>query len=170
MNNKELKGFTLIELLIVVLIIGILATIALPQYRRAVSKARAAEALTILRSIIDAEQRYYLINGKYTIRFSDFDITFPGVSTGSNSYADTWDINGRITIHLRNDGGAEWGAVFVTNAVAMRSEFRTGKIYCTANSDPKGDDICSTYGPKTPASTAVFCQSNSPNICYGPVN
>jgi type IV pilus assembly protein PilE len=163
------KAFTLIELLVVVLIIGILAAIALPRYQRAVLKARAAQSLILIRSVLDAEQRYYLINGKYTIRFSDFDITFPGVSTGSNSYADTWDINGRITIHLRNDGGPEWGVVNAgANTLAMRVVFNNGKIYCTAYpSDPAGLDVCSTYAPKA-AGTVQFCNSN--NICYGPIN
>jgi len=59
------KGFTLIELLVVVLIIGILAAIALPQYTKTVEKSRAAEALLNLKAITDAAQRYYLLNGSY---------------------------------------------------------------------------------------------------------
>ncbi len=57
MSKKEAKkGFTLIELLVVVLIIGILASVALPQYNLAVEKSRATEAWVILKSINDAQK------------------------------------------------------------------------------------------------------------------
>ena len=54
------RGFTLLEILLVVVIIGVLATLALPMYTRARERAKGAEAMVMLGRLIDAEKMYYL--------------------------------------------------------------------------------------------------------------
>ena len=71
------SGFTLIELLVVVLIIGILASIAVPQYQKAVDRAEATEAVTQGRALVDAQVRYYLANGNTTLDLDNLDIEIP---------------------------------------------------------------------------------------------
>ena len=76
MKNKNscIRGFTLIELLVVVLIIGILAAIALPQYQKAVEKARLAKLMPMVQLIYQAEEVYHLSSGKYTADLPDLDV------------------------------------------------------------------------------------------------
>ena len=54
------KGFTLLELLVVVLIIGMLAAIALPQYRKVVEKSKLSDALITGKSMRESVERYFL--------------------------------------------------------------------------------------------------------------
>ena len=77
-------GFTLIELLVVVLIIGILAAIALPQYEKAVERSRAAEALTMVSAIAKANDVYKMTTGNYTSDISVLDIQIPGEDISFN--------------------------------------------------------------------------------------
>ncbi|MBO5011117.1 MAG: prepilin-type N-terminal cleavage/methylation domain-containing protein [Elusimicrobiaceae bacterium] len=78
MNNSYTsasgRGFTLIELLVVVLIIGILSAVALPQYTKAVEKARLSEALSNIKTMQDNIDLYLLENGGFpsgSVKYKD---------------------------------------------------------------------------------------------------
>ena len=80
-NNN--KGFTLIELLVVVLIIGILAAMAMPQYFKAMERSRMTEAVTMLASIAQAQQRKYMQINAYAKNYSGLDVAPKGASAGN---------------------------------------------------------------------------------------
>ena len=74
-------GFTLIELLVVVLIIGILASVAMPQYDKAVKKARLTKVIPLVKTLANAEEVFYMSNGHYTNNVSELDVDMPAGGT-----------------------------------------------------------------------------------------
>ena len=94
------KAFTLIELLVVVLIIGILAAIALPQYQKAVNKARFVQLQTAMDSLEKSNEIYRLANGKYAENFSSFETPAAGCSPqGTIRFTCPWG-----TCYIYNNG------------------------------------------------------------------
>ena len=77
-NMSRLGGFTLIELLVVVLIIGILAAMALPQYFKAVERSRMTEAVTLMDSVAKAQRRKFLQTNSYVRDFRGLDVSPKG--------------------------------------------------------------------------------------------
>ena len=82
--KKNNRAFTLIELLVVVLIIGILAAVALPQYQKAVEKTRFTNMITAARAIDQARNVYYLAENTSAFDFELLDIELPGCSLSEN--------------------------------------------------------------------------------------
>ena len=78
-------GFTLIELLAVVLIIGIMTSIALPQYRRSITRAEAMEAMVNLRTIFDSAKRYKSVHSEAPTKLKGLDIAFFDATSDDNA-------------------------------------------------------------------------------------
>ena len=75
-------GFTLIELLVVVLIIGILAAVAVPQYQKAVARSRIAAFLPIVKNLYEQKQMFYMSNGRYPANIDEIETIPSGFRKG----------------------------------------------------------------------------------------
>lgn len=139
-------GFTLIELLVVVLIIGILAAIALPQYQRTVEKSRAMKAVVAVRALKDAQEVYYMSNGLYAPGFDGLDIEVTQDLQEFDWSVATF-INGRFAAY-----NSDKKYFIVTSGDFRNDGGRAGILYCCPGSE-ESIKLCQSLSGGVPADT-----------------
>ena len=95
-HRRNDRGMTLIELMIVVVVVAVLASIALPSYRQYVLRSHRVEAKSALLNVAAAQEKFYLQNNTYTddltgappdgLGIPDFDADTAGVQTENRWY------------------------------------------------------------------------------------
>ena len=167
--DERRGGFTLIELLVVVLIIGILSAIALPQYTKAVARSRMAGLITLASSVAQAEQRYFMANGEFTVNAEELDLSLPaGFSKTRNDPEITNYSDGttRIVFYKDGEGGGPRVSVHHTKVPSFvlwgfdpdGSEGKRCGVEKDSSQKELGVSICATYGE--------FWTENSKYIYY----
>ena len=164
---KKKQAFTLIDLLVVVLIIGILASVALPQYQKAVDKARLVQLIVFNKAIREAQERYYLANNSYTNDFNVLDVGFAATEK-SGHY---WEIADGTNFYLVSGGMDQ--SVYTSSpllpGVSLRSVYahagygdaRDGWMLCYADkNNARANRACKSIG------TGCGSVDDAQNMCY----
>jgi prepilin-type N-terminal cleavage/methylation domain-containing protein len=148
------KGFTLIELLVVVLIIGILAAVALPQYEKAVTRSRLGTLKAIVESVIKNGEEYYLANGVYPKSVEDLTVQPPAFT--SKKIEGNWEWYYYEWGHCRLDRQSSDSNFWCYNET---SKIGYGARFLHSTSRP-GQRACSVFYPR-PAAAVSVCRADT---------
>lgn len=157
-HNKLIKkGFTLIEVLVVVLIIGILTSVALPQYQKAVEKSRAVEGMTLAKAVGDAEQVFYSTYNRYTKFIDELDLSVPASTKHWEMNMDFATDSDKPIVYTRSADTSYDDRWYIYYTL------KDGRLWCGARSgNDKTNKTCRSLGSKdyeycTPAGEGVRC-------------
>ena len=153
------SGFTLIELLVVVLIIGILAAVALPQYTLAVNKTRFASLRSTAHALIKASEAYFLANNTWATDFDSLALDLPAAMTTSTVNGGTCGVNNEMYCCVVPKGGFNPAIVcgrndysFAFHALSDRNN-PNWREYCIAKqADARAVKLCKSLGTSGNAS------------------
>ena len=145
---KSKIGFTLIEMLVVVLIIGILAAVALPQYQQAVDRSRFAALMEITKAIASANERYFMVHNQYTTKFKNLDINIQANSIKDSTAFFEW---GKCKLNNQRQ-------VYCFNDTNLQNEF-TIFYYFSDHSLYRRKHLCMTLNDKANSRYDKLCQN-----------
>jgi prepilin-type N-terminal cleavage/methylation domain-containing protein len=118
LRNRGRKGFTLVELAVVIIIIGVLASFAVPRFLDSVERSKAGEAFNYLAAIRSAQERYQIRQGTYCDDVTKLDIQMPSpkyFTVGTPAAGSTSSLEDSWTLTLTRSGAAGgYGAYTVT--------------------------------------------------------
>ena len=184
-NLSRLGGFTLIELLVVVLIIGILAAMALPQYFKAVERSRMTEAITLMDSVVKAQRRKFMQTNRYANEFEGLDVSPKGATgriyftkgdpvtgAGGNGFRMTLPINGSFRSGYMNavrmvDGNYRHPSL--QYQYKLERYYQSDNVSCWGFNQA-GRELCADFcGIDTPVS-GYCCDNGTSETCPWPTN
>ena len=145
--KKHSQGFTLLELLVVVLIIGILAAIALPQYKKTTDRAQFSIMLNIAKAMAEANERFYMVNDRYSTKVSELDIDIPAKSINSQYAYFDW---GECQLYVRK-------GVYCSNISKLKNQVLFGYRF-NEQSDFSNQIICMAKGADRNSRYAKVCE------------
>jgi prepilin-type N-terminal cleavage/methylation domain-containing protein len=146
---KSLRAFTLVELLMAVAIIGVLSTLALVGYRKAITRARLGEATSMIASISNAQERY---RGEFGTYLNVSGVL--GHRGAASTLCPTPEANKKkLWAPAGCTGGASWAALAVQNAGSMYYGYST--TAGTAGVVPTDAVATSSGNVAWPAATAL---------------
>ena len=182
-NVSRLGGFTLIELLVVVLIIGILAAMAMPQYFKAVERSRMAEAVTLMDSVVKAQRRKFMQTNDYAYNFRGLDVSPKGatgdryftkgdpqtgaggngfeIDLGNSDFTDSQVLAQRV---VDGDGSSN----SLQYRYTLSHYYQSDNVTCWGF-NPAGQELCADFcGINTPA--GACCDNGTSGGCPEPTN
>ena len=117
------KGFTLLELIVVIIILGILATLGFTQYTKMVEKGRTAEAKAILGQLRSAQVAYYQEYGSYATAVANLIVDAPTAATGTHYFIYASDATSSTAIRCTTGGKGPISATLYTITLTATGTF-----------------------------------------------